>query len=285
MSRPASSLASSSVTTPARRHQTRQSVGARQVVLEARVVAAPAHRVDQVEAGPTTDQVHGRDAGADRGHAAMLMALRMLKAIRLASVRRRWFHVDGQIGRRCARPRRWLLPTAALGVTFGVLAAPIFGAVPALLMSAIVWSGAAQFGAVSVLAGGGGMPLAMGTGLLANARFLPMGFALAPSLSGRPLRRAATGALMVDASFALAHRGRRQVRPGDGGVVGPVPVRRLGRRYGGRGRRRHDARGPREVRSRRALPGVLPRAAAARAARLGATTRRGRSCLLWWHWS
>ena len=105
------------------------------------------------------------------------------------------------------------LPTAALGVTFGVLAAPIFGAVPALLMSAIVWSGAAQFGALSVLAGGGGMPLAMGTGLLANARFLPMGFALAPSLHGSPLRRAGTGALMVDASFALAHRGEGRFDP------------------------------------------------------------------------
>jgi predicted branched-subunit amino acid permease len=105
------------------------------------------------------------------------------------------------------------LPTAALGVTFGLLASPIFGALPALAMSAIVWSGAAQFGAVSVLAGGGGMPLAMGTGLLANARFLPMGFALAPSLSGGPLRRAGTGALMVDASFALAHQGEGRFDP------------------------------------------------------------------------
>ena len=43
-------------------------LGARQVVLAARVVAAPADGVDQVEAGPTTDQMHGRDAGADRGH-------------------------------------------------------------------------------------------------------------------------------------------------------------------------------------------------------------------------
>ena len=94
-----------------------------------------------------------------------------------------------------------------MGVTFGLLAAPVFGALPALLMSAIVWSGAAQFGALSVLAGGGGVPLAMGTGLLANARFLPMGFALAPSLNGSAWGRAGTGALMVDASFALAHRG------------------------------------------------------------------------------
>ena len=106
-----------------------------------------------------------------------------------------------------------LLPTAALGVTFGLLASPVIGVIPAVVMSAIVWSGAAQFGAISVLAGGGGVPLAMGTGLLANARFLPMGFALAPSLSGSPLRRAATGALVVDASFALAHQGEGRFDP------------------------------------------------------------------------
>ena len=106
-----------------------------------------------------------------------------------------------------------LLPTAALGVTFGLLASPLIGALPALVMSAIVWSGTAQFGAVSVLAGGGGVSLAMGTGLLANARFLPMGFALAPSLSGSELHRAGTGALMVDASFALAHQGEGRFDP------------------------------------------------------------------------
>ena len=99
------------------------------------------------------------------------------------------------------------LPTAALGVTFGVLAAPVVGTAPAIVMSAVIWSGAAQFGALTVLTGGGGVALAASTGLLANARFLPMGFALAPSLTGSALRRFLTGALMVDASFALAHRG------------------------------------------------------------------------------
>jgi len=106
-----------------------------------------------------------------------------------------------------------LLPTAALGVTFGLLASPVLGALPALVMSAIVFSGTAQFGAVSVLASGGGVPLAMGTGLLANARFLPMGFALAPSLTGSPWQRARTGLVVVDASFALAHRGNGRFDP------------------------------------------------------------------------
>ena len=119
-----------------------------------------------------------------------------------------------------------LLPTAALGVTFGLLAAPLIGVLPTLAMSAIVWSGAAQFGALSVLAGGGSVPLAMGTGLLANARFLPMGFALAPSLTGSPWRRAATGALMVDASFALAHEGEGRFDPET--VVWSAPLQYVG---------------------------------------------------------
>ncbi len=47
------------------------------------------------------------------------------------------------------------LPTAALGVTFGLLASSILGVLPALVMSALVCSGTAQFGAVSVLTAGG----------------------------------------------------------------------------------------------------------------------------------
>jgi predicted branched-subunit amino acid permease len=118
------------------------------------------------------------------------------------------------------------LPTAALGVTFGVLAAPVVGTVPAVVMSVVVWSGAAQFGALTVLTGGGGAALAASTGLLANARFLPMGFALAPSLMGSPLRRVLTGTLMVDASFALAHRGGGRFDPQV--VVWSAPLQYLG---------------------------------------------------------
>ena len=105
------------------------------------------------------------------------------------------------------------LPTAALGVTFGVLAAPILGALPAIVMSAVVWSGGAQFGALTVLTGGGGVGLAAGTGLLANARFVPMGIGFAPSVSGSPVRRALAAILVVDASFALAHRGEGRFDP------------------------------------------------------------------------
>lgn len=118
------------------------------------------------------------------------------------------------------------LPTAALGVTFGVLAAPVLGALPAIVMSAVVWSGGAQFGALTVLTAGGGVGLAAGTGLLANARFVPMGIGFAPSVSGSPLRRALVATLVVDASFALAHQGKGRFDPAV--VVWSAPLQYLG---------------------------------------------------------
>jgi predicted branched-subunit amino acid permease len=100
-----------------------------------------------------------------------------------------------------------LLPTFALGLTYGVLAKPVMGTVAPIVMSVIVFSGGAQFASLSVLAAGGGAPAAILAGLLLNLRFLPMGFALAPALWGRPLARAAQGQALVDASFAIASRG------------------------------------------------------------------------------
>ena len=91
-----------------------------------------------------------------------------------------------------------------IGISFGVLAEPIMGPVAPVVMSAIVFAGSAQFGALAVLAAGGGAAAAVIAGVLLNARYLPMGIALAPSLSGGPLRRALIGQAMVDFSWAAA---------------------------------------------------------------------------------
>jgi 4-azaleucine resistance transporter AzlC len=99
------------------------------------------------------------------------------------------------------------LPTLALGVSFGVLAKPVMGTAAPIVMSVVVFSGAAQFAALSVLAAGGGAFAAIVAGVLLNLRFLPMGFAVAPALRGRKLARAAQGQALVDASFAIASRG------------------------------------------------------------------------------
>jgi 4-azaleucine resistance transporter AzlC len=114
-------------------------------------------------------------------------------------------HSDLRAGIRAGLP--FALATFVLGASFGVLAEPVMGAIAPIVMSIVVFAGAAQFAALSVLAIGGGAPAAVAAGLLLNARFLPMGFAIAPSLRGRPLRRAAEGQALVDASFAIASRG------------------------------------------------------------------------------
>jgi predicted branched-subunit amino acid permease len=99
------------------------------------------------------------------------------------------------------------LPLFALAASFGVLARPVIGSVAPIVMSVVVFAGAAQFAALSVLAAGGGAGAAVVAGLLLNVRFLPMGFAAARAFRGGRVARAAQGQLLVDASWALASRG------------------------------------------------------------------------------
>jgi predicted branched-subunit amino acid permease len=113
--------------------------------------------------------------------------------------------VDVRRGVRAALPL--ILPTLALGISFGVLAQPVMGSVAPIVMSLIVFSGGAQFAALSVLQAGGGAGAAISAGLLMNARWVPMSFAVAPSLRGSLPRRAAESQAIVDASFALADEG------------------------------------------------------------------------------
>jgi 4-azaleucine resistance transporter AzlC len=100
------------------------------------------------------------------------------------------------------------IATIAVGISFGVLAAPVIGTLPAIAMSFIVYAGSAQFAAVSTLAAGGTAGASVLAGLLMNARFLPMGIAAAPALKGGRLRRAAEGQTVIDASWAIASDGR-----------------------------------------------------------------------------
>ena len=108
-------------------------------------------------------------------------------------------------GVRAALP--FVLPTLLLGASFGVLAQPVMGTIAPIVMSVVVFSGGAQFAALSVLAAGGATGAAIGAALLMNARWLPMGFAIGPSLPGGPRFRALQSQAIVDASFAIASRG------------------------------------------------------------------------------
>ena len=95
-----------------------------------------------------------------------------------------------------------------VSLSFGIVATDA-GMTPwqAVLMSAIVFAGSAQFAALAIVAAGGGLPAALAAATLMNSRFLAMGIALAPSLPGGPARRALQGQAVVDASWALANRG------------------------------------------------------------------------------
>lgn len=105
------------------------------------------------------------------------------------------------------------LAAFVLAISFGVLAEPVMGAGAAVAMSAFVFAGSAQFAAVAVLASGGTPAAAVLAGVLLNARYMPMGIALGPSLPGGPLRRALVGQAMIDASWAMANRGGGRFDP------------------------------------------------------------------------
>ena len=104
------------------------------------------------------------------------------------------------------------IPFAAVGfvlsLSFGVLAVQAgFTILQAIVTSALVFAGSAQFTALAIVTGGGGIGAALTAATLMHSRFLAMGIALAPSLPGGPMRRAAEGQAVVDASWALANRG------------------------------------------------------------------------------
>jgi 4-azaleucine resistance transporter AzlC len=99
------------------------------------------------------------------------------------------------------------MPTFALGVSFGVLAKPVMDAVAPVVMSVVVFSGGAQFAALSVLQASGTAGAAIVAGMLMNSRWVPMSLAAGPSLRGGRLRRSFEAQAIVDASFVFANRG------------------------------------------------------------------------------
>jgi 4-azaleucine resistance transporter AzlC len=110
------------------------------------------------------------------------------------------------MGVRAAAPLA--VAVAAFGISFGVLAqAAGWGAVAPVVMSVTTFGGSAQFAAVSVLGAGGGVAAATAAALLLNSRYIPLGIAIAPEVRGSLWRRLLESQLVVDESWALAHRG------------------------------------------------------------------------------
>jgi 4-azaleucine resistance transporter AzlC len=100
------------------------------------------------------------------------------------------------------------LAVFGFGVSFGVLArAAGMGAAAPIAMSATTFAGSAQFAALSVAGEGGTVVAAVVAALLLNARYIPIGISIAPSVQGPVWRRFVLGQLTVDESWALASRG------------------------------------------------------------------------------
>ncbi len=100
-----------------------------------------------------------------------------------------------------------------VAISFGVLAEPVIGAGASMVSSVFVFAGSAQIASTAVLASGGTVTAALTAAILLNLRYVPMGIALAPSLRGGTLRRAAFGQAMIDASWAMASRGGGRFDP------------------------------------------------------------------------
>ena len=95
-----------------------------------------------------------------------------------------------------------------VSLSFGVVAQEAgFSEIAAIVMSAIVFAGSAQFAAIAIIAHGGTVAAAVIAAAMMNARFLPMGIALGPSLPGNAGERALQGQAVVDSSWAMAAQG------------------------------------------------------------------------------
>jgi 4-azaleucine resistance transporter AzlC len=96
----------------------------------------------------------------------------------------------------------------AFGLTFGVLARDAgFGALATVVFSATTFAGSAQFAAASVLSAGGTLAAAIVAAVLLNARYVPIGLSVAPSLRGPAWQRGLRAQLVVDESWAVSHLG------------------------------------------------------------------------------
>ena len=101
-----------------------------------------------------------------------------------------------------------VIPAAAFGASFGVLAAAAgMGKVAPIVMSATTFAGAGQFAAASILDEGGAVVAAMAAAALLNSRYVPIGISVAPLFHGPRARRVVEAQLIVDESWAISNLG------------------------------------------------------------------------------
>jgi len=94
-----------------------------------------------------------------------------------------------------------------VALSFGVVARDVgLSEVAAVVMSAIVFAGSAQFAVVLVMSAGGTAAAAIVAAVLLNARYGPMALSAAGAFRGGWLRRLLEAQLLVDESWALSQR-------------------------------------------------------------------------------
>ena len=102
----------------------------------------------------------------------------------------------------------------AFGIAFGVLARGIgMGTLAPIVMSLTTFAGSAQFAAATVLGAGGSAATAILAAALLNARYVPIGVTVAPSMHGSRLSRLLHAQLIVDESWAISAEGDGRWNP------------------------------------------------------------------------
>ena len=100
------------------------------------------------------------------------------------------------------------IAVAGFGISYGVLARSAgFTPAAAVVMSGTTFAGSAQFATASILEAGGTVAAAVLAAVLLNLRYAPIGVSVAPALRGGVLHRLVIAQLVVDESWAIAHRG------------------------------------------------------------------------------
>lgn len=90
------------------------------------------------------------------------------------------------------------------GVIYGAAAAEIMGPAPAIISSVVVFSGAAQFSLVGLLASGASAATVLGVVTILALRHLPLGAVLRPLLDGGSVSRTGQAWFLVDETAGLA---------------------------------------------------------------------------------
>ena len=101
-----------------------------------------------------------------------------------------------------------ILPVAGavgvFGAIYGAAAQPVLGAPLTLLSSVVIFSGAAQFSMVGLLAAGTSPVAVLGAVAVLSLRHLVLGAAIRPAMRGGPARRALAAWFVLDETVGLA---------------------------------------------------------------------------------